>query len=267
MVMKAGRVELWTRRGTRIGRFSVWIGLLALGLTARSAEMPADGRAALEKWVETKRLICKERQDWRAEKALLEDRIQLVRRETESLKESTAQVAAHIGEADQKLAESMGKIEELKAATAGLGEDIIRLEAGVLDLLSQAPTPIVERVKPLSQRIPQPGSQTRMGLSERFQNVIGILNEVNKFCREITVTSEVRDQPDGSKAEVTVMYLGLARAYYCNAASGLAGIGRPGPQGWIWEPNNELAQAVADAIAIYRNEKPADYVLLPGAVQ
>jgi hypothetical protein len=242
-------------------------GLLAFALTATAGDTPADGRAALEKWVETKRLICKERQDWRVEKALLEDRVQLVRRETESLKESTTQLTNTIGEADQKLAESTAKIDELKAATAGLGQNIVRVEAGVLALLARVPTPIAERVKPLSQRIPRPGAETRMGLSERFQNVIGILNEVNKFSREITVTSEVRDQPDGGKAEVSVIYLGLARAYYCNSASGLAGIGRPGPEGWVWEPRNDLAPTVADTIAIYRNEKPAGYVLLPGVVQ
>jgi hypothetical protein len=250
-----------------LGTLAVLAGILAFGLRATAEDSSADGREALERWVETKRLICKEWQDWRTEKALLDDRIQLVRRETESLKEATGLITNNIVEADQKLAESTAKIDELKAATAGLGQDIVRIESGVLALLARVPTPISERVKPLSQRIPGPGAETRMGLSERFQNVIGILNEVNKFSREITVTSEVRDQPDGGKAEVSVVYLGLARAYYCNASSGLAGIGRPGPEGWIWEPRNDLAQVVADTIAIYRNEKPAGYVLLPGVVQ
>jgi hypothetical protein len=267
MVTKAERCA-YARRAMVGSRGLPAAGLaLTFGLAALAQEPVPDGRATLTQWVDTKRLICKERQDWRAEKALLEDRIQLVRRETENLKEATVQVSSGIGEADQKLAESTAKISELKTATAGLGQDIVRLEAGVVTLLGRAPTPIAERVKPLSQRIPKPGADTRMGLSERFQNVIGILNELNKFSREITVTSEVRDQPDGAKAEVTVMYVGIARAYYCNAASGLAGIGLPGPDGWVWEPHNGLAQAVADTIAIYRNEKPAGYVLLPGGIQ
>jgi len=257
--------------GRSVGRgcrqFSALAVATFIGMSTAAQEPLVEGRTALEKLVETKKLICKERQDWRSEKALLQDRIQLLRRETENLKETTVQVVSGIGDADQKLAESTAKLNELKAATAGLAQDIVRLEEGIVTLLKRAPVPIVERVKPLSQRIPKAGTETRIGLSERFQNVIGILNEMNKFCREITVTSEVRDQPDGGKAEVTVMYLGLACAYYCNVASGLAGVGRPGLEGWIWEPRNDLAQAVADAIAIYRNEKPAGYVLLPGGVQ
>jgi hypothetical protein len=106
-----------------------------------------------------------------------------------------------------------------------------------------------------------------MSLSERFQNVVGILNELNKFSREITEATEVRDLPDGSSAEVTVLYLGLGQAYYCNAKSGVAGVGRPGEKGWVWEPRNDLVAAVADVIAVYRNEVPAVYVGLPVEVK
>jgi hypothetical protein len=262
------RVPTWTAGGIGIRAAAVLlVGMAASTVAAIGGEAAVDGRVVLERWVETKRLISRENQDWRTEQALLEDRIQLVRRETETLQETTTQVTGNIGEADRKLAELTASVDELKAATAGLGADIVRLEAGVRTLLARAPTPIVEHVKPLSQCIPKPGDETRVGLSVRFQNVIGILNEVNKFCREITVTSEVREQPDGGQAEVTVVYFGIARAYYCNAASGLAGIGRPGPEGWIWEPHNELAPAIAETIAIYRNEKPAGYILLPGGVE
>jgi len=245
----------------------VFVAALALNASGSGDRTVADARAALEKWVETKRLICKEQQDWRAEQALLGDHIDLVRRETEALKQTTEEVTSSIGEADQKLAESTAKIDELKTATAGLHERIGHLEADVLALLKRVPTPIAERVKPLSQRMPKPDIEIKMGLAERFQNVIGILNELNKFSREITITSEVREQPDGAKAEVTVIYIGLAGAYYANAVSGLAGIGRPGPEGWVWESRNGLAQAVSDAIAIQRNERPAAYVVLPGALQ
>jgi hypothetical protein len=243
-------------------------GGLGLALAAGAAEEGEPGsRVALEKWVETRRLASRERQEWRAGKVLLEERIELLRREAAALAESTAQVNGSLGEADRKLADSAARIAELKEAVQGLGGDIARLEARVQALLAAAPAPIVERVKPLSQRLPAPGAATRLGLSERFQNVVGILNELNKFSREISVTSEVRDLQGGAKAEVSVLYVGLAAAYYCNPASGVAGVGRPTPAGWVWEPANGLAQTVADAIAIHRNEKPAGYVLLPAKVE
>lgn len=227
-----------------------------------AAEDAASTRQLLEKWIETKRLISKEKLDWRTARELMLQRTDLLEKEIEALKDKTKQTEKDIGEGIRKLEELEAENEELKAATTGLKEVINGLESRLLALLDRVPTPIRERVKPLSQRIPGDPSTTKMSLSERFQNVIGILNEMNKFHREITVASEVRELPDGSKAEVSVLYLGLGQAYYCNAG-GIGGIGRLGPDGWTWINSNDIAQTVSDAIAVYRNEKAAQYLLLP----
>ena len=144
---------------------------------------------------------------------------------------------------------------------------MLNLEQRTSTLLTRLPEPIRERVKPLSQRIPEDVSDTKLSLSERFQNVIGILNEMNKCSREITEASEVRDLPDGSHAEVTVLYLGVGQAYFCNENGGVAGVGLAGPDGWAWQQSNDLVEAVADVIAVYRNEQPATYIPLPVEVR
>ena len=227
---------------------------------------PECPRDVLEKWIETKCLISKEKQDWRVGRELLQERQDLAQREIASLKEKTQQARSDMTEADKKLEELRVKNAELKESTAGLVDEVAGLEKRLLAFLGRAPAPIAERVKPLSQRIPRPGTETTMSLSERFQNLIGILNEVDKFSRELSVVSEVRELEDGTSAEVTVMYIGLGAAYYTNG-KGLAGVGQPGEKGWQWVRNNELYQAVADIIAIQRNEKPAGYVSLPFQVQ
>jgi len=43
----------------------------------------------------------------------------------------------------------------------------------------------------------------------------------------------------------------------------MAGVGHPGPDGWIWEPSNSDAEAIAFAISVFRSEKPAAYVSVP----
>ena len=77
------------------------------------------------------------------------------------------------------------------------------------------------------------------------------------------MASEVRKLPDGSSAEVATMYVGLGQAYYVKPNAPVAGVGRPGPEGWVWTAANEVAERVASAIAVFRNEKPAAYVPLP----
>jgi hypothetical protein len=59
------------------------------------------------------------------------------------------------------------------------------------------------------------------------------LNEVNKFNREITVSSEVLTLSGGASAEVTALYVGIGKAYYVSRNGSAAGIGTASPDGWV----------------------------------
>jgi len=222
-----------------------------------------DLRAQLDRWVQTKQLLSQEKQQWRLERELIADRISLLAQEAEALREKSRRAREGIGETEAKLVELRKERDALKTATAGLDTAATGAEQRVLALLARAPAPIRERVRPLSQSIPKNPADTKMSLSQRFQNVIGILNEINKFAASVTVASEVRELGEDTSAEVTTLYAGMSQAYYCNANGGLGGYGRPGTNGWEWTQANGIAAAVADVVAIYRNERAAGYVALP----
>lgn len=245
--------------------------LLLLGSAAASfADQPVDledTKAKLEKWVEARELISKEKQQWRAEKSVLKDRIDLVAGEIDSLQDKARQAKVDINDADKKREKLVIENEGLKTAAASLKEEIVALELKANQMLAVLPDPIVSRVKPLSQRIPADPQHTDLSLSERYQNVIGILNEVNKFAREITVTSEVRTMADGTSAEVQTLYVGIGQAYYCNLKGTVAGYGRPGAEGWQWVEDDALAPQVAEAISVFNNEVAAAYVPVPVEIE
>ena len=125
----------------------------------------------------------------------------------------------------------------------------------------------MERVERLSQRLPERGQETKLSLSERFLNIVGILNESNKFHREITPASEVRSLGDGRTAEVTALYVGLGQAYYVTANGDSAGVGRFAGDAWVWEPVDEAAPAVAEAISVLNGEVAPAFVQLPIRVE
>lgn len=129
--------------------------------------------------------------------------------------------------------------------------------------MKRLPTPLAEKIKPLTQRLPEDGAVSSLPLAVRFQNVIGIVNEINRFNRELTQASEIRKLADGTTLEVTTVYLGLAQGYYVGANGRVAGIGRGTPEGWTWTESNENAPAIAQMVAILKNEKPAAYVSIP----
>lgn len=243
--------------------------LMILALSGAAAYVQAQGldrtKEALSKWVETRKLISEEKQNWELEREILSDRIDLVRSERDTLAGKIHETQSLITGADKKRGDLVAENDSLKNASATLVNRIFTLEREVLALLPTLPTPVQDRIKPLSQRVPKT-EETDLSLSERYQNVIGIINELSKGANEIVVVSEVRVLPDGSSAEVQTLYIGFACAYYCTNKGDIAGIGYPSADGWQWEPNNDIAPNIADAIAVLKNEKVAEFIPLPVSV-
>ncbi len=232
-----------------------------------AAENNADSidltRTTIEKWVQTQRIISQEKRDMLLAAEMLNERIALVQREIESFQGKIKDAQESIAQADKKRDTMLEENDKLKQTSQLLVENIISLEGSVKQLISRLPDPIRNRIKLLSQRLPKDSEKTELSAAERFQNVVGILNEVDKFNREITVTSEVRSLADGSSVEVAVIYFGIGRAYYTNAKGDIAGIGTVSDNEWVWEPDNRIASNIAEAIAILKNEKAASFVQLP----
>lgn len=242
--------------------------LLPCLLTALPAQQTTEDpvtqtRATLEKWVETRGLVSKEQRDWTLGKESLAARMDVIRREIESLQKRIGEAEGNIAEADKKRAELLAENERRKTTTDAMLEYVTGLEARALKMLPRLPDPLRERVKVLSQRLPTAGEVTKQSLSERWMNVIGILNDVNKWNREITVTSEVRALADGTSVEVAVLYVGVGQGYYAANNGKVAGIGTATAEGWQWKPANELAPLILQTIGIWKNEQVAAFVRLP----
>ena len=61
-----------------------------------------EARGALERWVETRKIISKEERDFALSKEILQDRIALVERDIESVKVKIAEAQTTIAETDKK---------------------------------------------------------------------------------------------------------------------------------------------------------------------
>ncbi len=220
-------------------------------------------RTALEKWIETQRIISQEKRDLTLAKEMLNERIDLVQSEIDTLREKITDAENSIAEADIKRGEMIEEKDKLVEASSSLATTLVGLEKRTHELIVRLPDPIRDRIKPLSQQLPKEGEETKLSTAARFQNVIGILNEVDKFNGDITVTSEIRSLEGGSTAEVTALYLGIGQSFYSGAKGTISGIGYPDNQRWVWAAANESAAEIAEAIAILNNESVASFVQLP----
>jgi hypothetical protein len=238
---------------------------------AAQAETPAgpsldETRLTLSKWIETQQIISKERNDWQQGKEILQGRIELVGKEVSQLKERIAQSEKAVEESNRKRDDLVAQNAQLKETGAQLADSVTAMEAQVRKLARLAPEGLATKLTPLLQRIPSDASNTRISVAERFQNVLGILNELNKANSEISIAFEIRKLADGSSSEVQVIYVGLGQAYYLSPR-GEAGIGRPGDNGWTWEPASEQAGPIFTALEVIQGKHPPAFVALPVNIQ
>jgi hypothetical protein len=234
--------------------------------TARPPAPLEETRIMMGKWTETQQIISKERKDWQQGKEILQGRLELVKKEISTLEEKTKQAQATIAEADKKRKDQLAEDEQLRVAGGQLSEAVAAMEAEVRRLFKVLPDPVQTRLQPLYKRIPEDPNKVRVSTAERFQNVLGILNEVNKANNEISVSYEVRNLADGRPSEVKVIYVGLAQAYYVSAR-GEAGIGRPTAEGWKWEPLEAISKDVLMALEVLEGKHTPVIVPLPARLQ
>lgn len=223
-------------------------------------------RLTLSKWIETQQIISKERNEWQQGREVLLGRLELVRKEVATLEEKIQQSQAAVAEGAKKRDELQAQNDAVKATGAQLAAAVDAMESGTRTLFKSLPDPVVTKLQPLYQRIPDEAAKSRVSVAERYQNVLGILNELNKAATEIAVAFETRTQPDGRTIEVQTIYVGLAQAYYVSP-QGDAGIGRPSPEGWKWTADKSIAGAVLTALEVVQGKQTPQFVPLPVRIQ
>jgi len=257
-------------RGSRLAAVVLSVAGVVIGVQA--SESPASGaaidstRSTVSKWIATQNLIFREKKEWREAKELLEARI-------EALEQEIAAAEARLAENDKVLADLRRKQAETAAGERRLIEESDRLVEAVTDLEADVrrlhkllPPAVQEKVDTLYRRIPDDPGTTRVSAGERFQNVIGILNEIHRANAEISLVTEIRKLEDGKPSEVKTVYVGLGQAYFLSAR-GEAGVGRPGPEGWAWRSANELAHEISEVIEILQNKGKPRFVELPVTIE
>lgn len=225
-----------------------------------------DARLLFGKWIETEQVMSTERKEWQQGREVLVHRAELLDREVQGLRERTKEAETTAASVQEQRDKLQSEIEAMKVVAAQLTQEVTGLEVEAKKLLRMAPPPLQQKLLLLQQRIPEDPATTRVSIAERFQNVLGIFDALNKANQEISEHIEVRDLGGGRRAEVRVLYIGLAQAYYLSAG-GDAGFGQPGPDGWTWQPKAELASAVRTALEIRAGTHSPTFVPLPVRVR
>ncbi|MCF7764533.1 MAG: DUF3450 domain-containing protein [Verrucomicrobia bacterium] len=250
-------------------RWICWLSLAAIvGMPLQAAETRlSEVRTALEKWVETRQLIGKTESDWKVNGETLRQTIQLLEQERASIREQMTTVSTNSVTVAKERVEAEISKKELTLGLDSVRELVSGFEARLRELSAAFPPPLLERIQPVLQRIPADSAQTKLSASERVQTVVTLLNEIDKFNGAITVASQVQKNPSGAEVQVDTLYLGLGQAYFVDKSGDYAGVGIPTVRGWDWEARPGLASKINQALAIYRNTRPAEFLSLPAQIR
>lgn len=257
-----------TTKKFKIPLFAI-ITLLGSWAGVQGAEELENARVTLKQWVETRQIIAEERTEWMAEEKTLNESIDFMKAEIESLTSAIAVARDDIssqGDNEKKLS---AEITEYEAAIAIVEKAVPVFEAKLIELSSVFPAVFIEKVATQMRRIPDPTLDriVEIPLEERIQNVLSILRNVEYFNKTINLSSELREA-NGETVEVRTLYIGFGQAYFSDEAMTTAGYGYPVVgKGWEWIERPEIAQAVNDAILVADNRKPALFVSVPVSLQ
>ncbi len=225
-------------------------------------------RELLNKYYETEKLLGQEQADWRLGKELLQSRVDLMEAQLKELATKTADENSKITESDTERVKLDTENQELAKTQTMQLDAIEKLEARVRKLWPLLPEILQTKVRGQYERMPAADmsrADIKASIGERFLAVLAVLNETTKFHSDVTVVNERRKLASGQELEVETLYFGLGIGYFAGAdpANPVAGMLVPSETGWEVVEIPQAAAQVADAIAMYKSAKLAEFVPLP----
>lgn len=225
-------------------------------------------RTKTEKWIETEQLISQEKNDWAVEQETLRATRDLLKQQKQALEAEIAELEASTTTADDERRDLLLQRAEYLRAGRALEERIRTMEEQVLVVAPQLPEPLQKKLEPLLVQIPADPETTKLQLGQRLMNVLGVLAQAEKWNGTATFVGETRAVKGDRKVAIRTLYWGLGQAFYVDAQGETAGIGRPGPEGWVFSEAPELAGETKQLLDIYEgNVDTIEFVPLPVEVQ
>jgi len=240
---------------------------LANGLSAQTSQQVELARQKIQKWVETRQVISKERSDWKVQKESLLSTKDLLNQELAEVEEKLAGLSGNESAAETKRAELADEKDKLEAATGSVKGKIADLELKLKGMTKRFPEAFLQQVDPLLRRIPEdPYHPGRATVGERLPNVVGIIQAASKFNATLHLFRETVEY-NGHEVQVDVLYWGMAIAYFVDQNNTYAGYKYPTDNGWVSEVKNEVAPQVRRIVDMYQRKNPnIEFVDVPVSI-
>ena len=259
-----------TRSG---GTIATIIVLLGSGSTVRSDDYDRL-EATTERWVDLEKRVSDERNAWKAQKGILEQRVLALEAGLSELSESLENLDEASGIRQEEI---QNYDRELKVWKVFKEKDLCftitfhhfqwekleGLESRFEQIRVESPDYLESELETAFEKL-EVASPAALG--ERAQILIAAFTRIEEFNRTVTIDYVPRKLDDGREVMVSVLYWGLARAYAVDPQGTIAWELQPGKEGWEWKERKDAVGPILELVRVYEQLRPPSLQVVPGKV-
>jgi len=239
-----------------------------------AAGAPVDARAELEtldglveRWMTLRTTIADEKRGWEARRMQWEEEIALLERESGMLKTEMEEGDTFASSVETKRAEALGRMEQMQSELSKLRAVLDRAEADLRRWRERIPPGLMASSGTGFDALPATQKEAEtLPVTKRAQTVAALYTQIETLQNRFHATRETLEV-GGTRRQLDVLYVGLARAFAVSPANDWAAIGVPGDAAWTWTPAIEEAAVVRRAINVLNRQETAQLVALPMQVR
>jgi hypothetical protein len=219
--------------------------------------------ALVERWMALRTTIAEEKREWEARREHWEAEIALLEREAGTLKTEMDEGDTFALSVETTRAEALARKERMESELRKLRAVLDRAEADLLRWRARIPPGVMASPAAGFDALPVTQKDAeKLPLTRRAQTVAALYTQIETLQNRLHATRETLDVA-GTRRQVDVLYVGLARAFAVSPANDWAAVGMPTDTAWTWTPAIQDAAAVRRAIDVLNRQEAAQLVALP----
>jgi hypothetical protein len=241
--------------------------LNARPVPAEEASGARDDLATLDglvgRWMALRTTIAEEKSEWEARRTQWEEEIALLEREAATLKKEIGEGDTFTSSVEKERAETLERKEQMQAELDDLQGVLDRAESDLRRWLARIPPGLMAPLTAGFDALPATQKEAeKLLLTKRAQTVAALYAQIETLQNRFHVVRETLDV-EGSRRQVDVLYVGLARAFAVSPADDWASVGTPSDTAWTWKPSPQDAPVIRRAIDVLNRQATAQLVALP----
>lgn len=233
------------------------------GLAASGADL-SNFDGLVEQWMNVRATIAEERRAWADQRGQWLREQSLLQQESETLARRIDADSGQATSVERERAAILARKEAMEGVLERVEDSLDRAETELTAWRRRIPEGLRRPLAGGFRALPDtPEEAAKRSVTQRAQAVIAVSTQIENLLHGFHATRETLEVANGTRRQVEVLYVGLARAFAVSPGNDWAAVGVPTEEGWLWRPQVERAADIRAALDVFQRRQTAQLVSLP----